>query len=73
MVMVSVGLKPVPEIVVARPVLGDNVIVATVTAPVTVYVAVFVATWFPPSLAVACIVYVPAGCEAPSWLLKLVL
>ena len=61
-------------IVVTRPVLGDSVIVGTtVTATVTVYVVVAVATWLPSeSLAVAWIVYVPVGCEVPSMLLKLV-
>ena len=73
--IVSVGLKPEPLIVVARPVLGDSVIVGTtVTATVTVYVVVAVATWLPSeSLAVAWIVYVPVGCDVPSMLLKLAL
>lgn len=73
MVIVSDAVKPVPEIVVAMPVFGDSVMVGTVTAPVTVYVAVCVATWLPFWLAVACIVYVPAGCDVPSRLMKLVL
>jgi hypothetical protein len=57
-VIVSVGLKPEPLIVVTRPVLGDSVILGTtVTATVTVYVVVAVATWLPSeSLAVAWIV-----------------
>jgi hypothetical protein len=36
MVMVSLAVKPVPEIIVATPVFGDSVIFGTVTAPVTV-------------------------------------
>jgi len=57
-VIVSVGLKPAPVIVVATPVFGDSVIDATtVTAGVTVYVLLAVATWLPSaSLAVAWIV-----------------